>query len=170
MTVKDNAASRHTIFLISSLRIYLSTPGNIWLEILLTNNFMEVEIAPGIYLSKRPADQAADRTKHLQQQAIAALKSNPHKYYEYLVNEKAAMNRQIELLKYSNQEMRNAESDPVFESAIKENIAILARNEAKMKDLTLEIKNLGMQLGIPQKLNAKIEIPEPSGDAEGVYL
>lgn len=133
---------------------------------------MEVEIAPGIYLTKRPAEAAEDRKRQLHEQAVAALKANPHDYYEYLNQEIATVTRQIELLKYSNQEMQqHSQEDPVFEDAIKENIQILGRNEKRKLDLGQELKILGAQLGIAAEPEVgRAEKVSDQQQTEGVFL
>ena len=130
---------------------------------------MEVEIAPGIYLTKKPSEQAQQRTHLLHEQAVLKLKQNPNDYYAYLQQELQRVSKQIQVLKYSNNEMQeHLNEDKVFEQSIKENLEILIKVEKRHQDLSLELKVLGAQLGIKQTdLEPKVQQVEV---AEGVFL
>lgn len=74
---------------------------------------MEVEIAPGIYLTKRTSE--LNQMQKAQQEQKQFLESDPKAHYEYLSAQIHITERAINQLEYSNKEMfEHDPNDPVF--------------------------------------------------------
>ncbi|KAJ3274210.1 hypothetical protein HDV01_003283 [Terramyces sp. JEL0728] len=74
---------------------------------------MEVEIAPGIYLTKRKSE--LNPMQKAQQEQKQFLESDPKAYYEYLSGQIHITERAINQLEYSNKEMfEHDPNDPDF--------------------------------------------------------
>ncbi|KAI8902812.1 hypothetical protein BC833DRAFT_571694 [Globomyces pollinis-pini] len=138
----------------------------------------EIEIAPGIYLTKK-ADLPKKPTAiaEIQKANKEFLQSNPKEYYEYLLNENKSLERSIEMLEFSNKEMFDQdENDPIYIESIAENIIVIERQQAAIVANQKKVKQLASTLGICfQEVVNTNESNDVNGDADmntedGVYL
>ncbi|TPX64756.1 hypothetical protein SpCBS45565_g05681 [Spizellomyces sp. 'palustris'] len=98
----------------------------------------EVEIAPGIYLTRK-GPQPKPISPLGTQDVGAAVQDNA----EFLQQETARLRRSVELLLRSNQEMRDSDpGDPDFVQAIDENVAVIERQIQLVRKYEDRIKQL----------------------------
>jgi uncharacterized Fe-S cluster-containing protein len=74
----------------------------------------EVELAPGIYLTKRKPS-AKEAQEELLKNTLSQMADNPVGHLEYLKDQIQRLEKAIEQLDYSNKEMHEADpTDPVY--------------------------------------------------------
>ncbi|KAJ3306257.1 hypothetical protein HDV03_000177 [Kappamyces sp. JEL0829] len=142
----------------------------------------EVEIAPGIYLTKKadPATvalaQSAARME-MERKAMEALEANPKAYLEWLGHQAMRLENSLEKLEYSNREMMLADAeDAVFKEAVQENLVVMQRQRLQVVDYKKKMTEISRQLGVcltasSQGQIAQVSLAHDIPDEEaGMYL
>ncbi|KAJ3319575.1 hypothetical protein HDV06_006223 [Boothiomyces sp. JEL0866] len=130
---------------------------------------MEVEIAPGIYLTKRTSE--LNKMQKAQQEQKQFLESDPKAHYEYLSAQINITERAINQLEYSNKEMfEHDPNDPVFIEAIAENIIVIDRQRVHLQEMEKKKNELAASLGICLKEELENKEFVIEGDANEVFL
>ncbi|KAJ3034962.1 hypothetical protein HDV00_004503 [Rhizophlyctis rosea] len=116
----------------------------------------EVEIAPGIYLTKYVPKPSTSTTSPqpppTQPTSLAStlLSSSPAETAAHIQEEITRLRRSVELLLRSNQEMKEADpssQDPIFVEAITENTAVISRQLYQIRKYEEELQKLGLGAG-----------------------
>jgi hypothetical protein len=131
----------------------------------------EVQLAPGIYLTKKKSvqEQHHDSLK----KTLEQMSDNPKVHLEFLQEQIRRTKKAIEQLDYSNKAMHEADpTDPVYIEAIAENLVIIERQQLFIDDLKAKATQVASVLGVclqeeftVKKGDKTIEIAD-----DGVYL
>ena len=152
----------------------------------------EVELAPGIFLTKRVADHSSTKTKEIETEAVKQVSSNlegkhrefleqhPKEHYEWIKAEIYRIENSLAKLEYSNREMLAVDdTDPDFTEAVKENLIIMERQRIAVHDYKKKARELASTLGVCFQESEEKQFEKPSSEeiiddlehsAEGVYL
>ena len=154
----------------------------------MTRHEGEVELAPGIYLTKRVSNNSsAISTKEVETEGAELkhreyLEQHPKDHYEWIKVQINRIENSLSKLSYSNKEMLAIDAaDPDFVEAVEENIIIMEKQRKIVDEYKKKARELAASLGVCfQELEIKpfekpsqgmIEEDEESPEGvEGVYL
>jgi hypothetical protein len=109
----------------------------------------EVELAPGIYLTKRSTPTVPNDMQEELKKKMEYLEANPKEYIEYLKAEIKRVDGILVKLEYSNKEMLMADpTDKIFIESIAENKVIIQRNQVYVQEMKMKLNKIATSLGI----------------------
>jgi hypothetical protein len=145
----------------------------------------EIELAPGIYLTKmsKKADpvalEKADETKEAERTHMEFLEQHPKEHFEWIKAQIFRIGNSLEKLEYSNKEMLAVDpTDVDFVEAVNENIVIMERQRKVMDTYKKQAQELAQKLGLCFQDYVAVNVAERGSAADqseemeegGVYL
>ena len=153
----------------------------------------EVELAPGIYLTKmKPSSTTTANPQTMSKKGLEMetvgdaekkqqqfLEQNPKEHYEWIKAQIHRIQNALSKLEYSNKEMMAVDPHDVdFLEAVKENVEIMQKQKKMVENYKKQAKELAEGLGLCFQEMEQAAFVKPSAtvedqdtlDTEGVYL